>query len=319
MNVLVTGSQGFIGSYICEALLAQGYHVLGVDNFSKYGYLKRKHDDHSNFTFKRRDLSDRFDYPADWPVPDYIIACASRIGGISYFHKYAYELLAENERIIANTYDWAISMKVKKVLVLSSSMVFENTDSFPSHEEDVFECPPPSSSYGFQKLAVEYFAKAALEQHGIPYTIIRPFNCVGIGEEDAFEGTSHVLPDLIAKVIKGQDPLEIYGNGEQVRCYTHGKDIARAVAIALIHPNAENETFNISTPKPTKVLELAQMVWDKMNPHKEFKWKSIGRFEHDVQLRWPEVSKAAELLDFRTEISLEDSVDEVIDYMSKLV
>ena len=105
------------------------------------------------------------------------------IGGISYFHTYAYDLLATNERITASSCDAAIkaheSGRLQKVTYLSSSMVFESADAWPSYEGQEHDVPPPVSSYGFQKLAVEYFARAAFDQYGLPYTIVRPFNCVG--------------------------------------------------------------------------------------------------------------------------------------------
>ena len=136
-------------------------------------------------------------------------------------------------------------------------MVFESTNVWPSREGDEPRCvPPPQSSYGFQKLAVEYFAKAAHDQYGLPYTIVRPFNCVGIGEEVALWVTltycrgmcwslpvSHVVPDLVQKVAKGQDPLHILGDGHQIRHYTYGGDLARGIATAIEHPAALNEVF----------------------------------------------------------------------------
>jgi len=90
--------------------------------------------------------------------------------------------------------------------VLSSSMVFESTEIFPTLEGEQLKCPPPLSTYGFQKLSSEYFAIGAYEQYGLAYTIIRPFNCVGIGEkraisdENIYSGNielalSHVVPD----------------------------------------------------------------------------------------------------------------------------
>ena len=117
---------------------------------------------------------------------EYLIAGAAMIGGISYFHDYAYDLLSENEKIISTTTDVAIECqknhKLKRTVFLSSSMVFESSNIFPTKEEDLFNIPPPESSYGFQKLAVEYFARSAFSQYGLEYSIARPFNCVGIGE-----------------------------------------------------------------------------------------------------------------------------------------
>jgi len=335
-KVLITGSQGFIGSYLCAEFLDKGYQVVGIDNFSKYGPITRPHDNHPNFEFIEMDAIN-LDPRRNWRHPsltdvDYIIAAAAMIGGITYFHKYAYDLLATNERILASTFDLAIELNknhnLKRIIVLSSSMVFENTDVYPTPESEIKTCAPPLSTYGFQKLAVEYFCKGAYEQYGLPYTIIRPFNCVGVGEEDAIgehevkSGNiklmmSHVLPDIINKILKGQDPLHILGTGEQVRCYTNGRDIARGIRMCLESDKAENEDFNISTPVATSVLELGKIVWNALNPGKEFRTVSDPAYEYDVQKRIPDVSKAEELLGFKAKGTLEESVHEVIDYMRR--
>ncbi len=331
-KVLITGSQGFIGSYLCAEFLEKGYHVVGVDNFSKYGPITRPHDNHPNFHLIEMDVID-FDTENILPElqdVEYIISGAAMIGGITYFHKYAYDLLATNERIMASTFDLAIKLHqqgiLKRIIALSSSMVFENTKVYPTPESDIETCAPPMSTYGFQKLAVEYFCKGAHEQYGVPYTIIRPFNCVGVGEEDAIgehevkSGNiklmmSHVLPDIINKIIKGQDPLHILGTGEQVRCYTNGRDIARGIRMCLESDNAVNEDFNISTPVATSVLELAKLVWGMINPDKAFSTVSDEAYEYDVQKRVPDVSKAKQLIGFEAQIGLEESVKEVIEYM----
>lgn len=344
-NVLVTGSQGFIGSFLCAELLAKGHHVIGVDNYSKYGRVKRPHDEHPNFNLVEMDLA-KEKLPVYYQI-DYVIAGAAMIGGISYFHKYAYDLLATNERIAANTFDSCIEMhrngRLKKIVVISSSMVYEGADSFyathldtikdgvslavwPSREYHSEDLPSPHSTYGFQKLATEYFAKGAHEQYGLPYTIVRPFNCVGTGEEEALgeeevmSGNikllmSHVLPDLVHKCLAGQDPLHILGDGSQVRCYTHGKDIARGILMAMESKKADNNSFNISTDRQTTVLELAELVWNKINPDKPFRYVSDEPYAYDVQKRIPCVAKARYTFGFEAEISLEESVDEVIEWM----
>jgi len=133
-------------------------------------------------------------------------------------------------------------------------MVYENATVFPTPEAHLRTCPPPSSTYGFQKLACEYFAQGACEQYGLPYTIIRPFNCVGVGEQRALGGReipsgnvllamSHVVPDLVQKIVKGQDPLHILGDGAQVRHYTYGGDLARGIRLCIEHPAAVNQNF----------------------------------------------------------------------------
>ena len=246
----------------------------------------------------------------DLEKPNQIIAGAAMIGGISYFHKFAYDLLATNERILAQTFDGAIrgyqNGWLERIIVLSSSMVFEETTVYPTPEEEVYKCPPPSSTYGFQKLAVEYFAKGAHEQYGLPYTIIRPFNCVGVGEEDSItehEVTSgniklmmsHVLPDLINKILKGQEPLHILGCGDQVRCYTNGKDLARGIRMAMESDKAINNDFNVSTSEATTVIELARVIWRILKPNTEFNYTCETGYKYDVQKRVPNTNKAKEV------------------------
>ena len=189
MKVLVTGSAGFIGGYMVEELLNNGYTVVGIDNYSKYGEVEKSYDSNPNYTLVNGDVKDVGLLKKLLNDCEQVVALAARIGGISYFHKYAYDLVAENERVMASTFDAAIwaykNKKLKKINVLSSSMVFESATEFPTPEGAQLESPPPLSTYGFQKLATEYFAKGAFEQYGLPYTIIRPFNCVGIGEKRA--------------------------------------------------------------------------------------------------------------------------------------
>ncbi|HVM14484.1 MAG TPA: NAD(P)-dependent oxidoreductase [Egibacteraceae bacterium] len=334
-RVLVTGSAGFIGGYVVEELLARGYEVVGLDNFSKYGKVAKSYDDHPGYRFVEGDAADIALMTELLVDCDHFIAGAAMIGGISYFHAYAYDLLATNERITAGSCDAAIAAhragRLRKVTYMSSSMVFESTDSWPSNEGQEREVPPPLSSYGFQKLAVEYFARAAHDQYALPYTIVRPFNCVGVGEGRALGGNevlsgnvklamSHVVPDLAQKVLKGQDPLHILGSGDQVRHYTYGGDLAEGIVTAMEHPDALNEDFNLSTAESTTVLELAELIWRKIKgPDEPFRWVSEPGFAHDVQRRIPATEKAKRVLGFEATTSLDEMLDEVIPWIRRAV
>lgn len=331
MKILLTGSQGFIGTYICRELLNNGHTVVGIDNFSKYGKVVRAHDNNPNFKLYECDvLSQDFLDAVDYEKPDMILAGAAMIGGISYFHKFAYDLMATNERIMAQTFDAAIKGYqegyLKRIIVMSSSMVYESTSEYPTSEGSLSSTPPPLSTYGFQKLACEYFAKGAYEQYGLPYSIVRPFNCVGVGEEDSISEheitsgniklmMSHVLPDLVNKVLKGQNPLHILGCGDQVRCYTNGSDLARGIRLVIESDKAINNDFNLSTPTSTTVIELAEKIWSILKPNEEFKHVCEVGYEYDVQKRVPNTSKAKEVLGFEALITLDESVREVIEYM----
>lgn len=334
MKVLVTGSAGFIAGYLVEELLAHGHEVVGIDNYSKYGKTTKSYDENPNYHFVEGNVKDVDLLKELIAECDQAVAAAAIIGGISLFHAYAYDLLAENERICASTFDAAIwafrEKKLKRIDVISSSMVFESTTTYPSAEGDQLKCPPPLSTYGFQKLASEYFAKGAWEQYKLPYTIIRPFNCIGTGEqralcdEEVLSGNvklamSHVVPDLIQKILKGQDPLHILGEGNQIRHYTYGGDLARGIRLCIESEKAINEDFNLSTPVSTTVLELAEMIWKKIKPDTPFRHVSDPPYEYDVQKRVPDVTKAREVLGFETEVTLSDGLDEIIPWVDNAI
>lgn len=329
-QILVTGSAGFIAGYLIEELLNQDHKVVGIDNFSKYGQVEKSYDKNKNYLFVKGDAKNTDLLKDLLKDCDHLVAGAAMIGGIGYFHQFSYDLLAENERIIASTFDAAIhafkKYKLKKITVISSSMVFESTDIFPTPESAIFKSPPPKSTYGFQKLACEYFARAAFEQYKLPFTIVRPFNCVGIGETAALGGRkaksgniklaiSHVVPDLICKILKCQDPLHILGDGSQIRHYTYGGDVVKGIVTAIFSKKARNEDFNISTDKSTTVLELARLIWKKINPGKPFRYVSDKPYPYDVQKRIPDTSKTKKLLGFEAKTSLDEVLDEVIPWI----
>jgi UDP-glucose 4-epimerase len=334
MRVLVTGSAGFIGGYVVERLLEEGYEVVGLDDLSKYGPVAKAYDRNPRYRFVEGDASDVELVTKLLDGCQNFIAGAALIGGIAYFHTFPYDLLVTNERITAAACDAAIrafsSGDLRRVTYISSSMVFESATSWPSAEGQELEIPPPRSSYGFQKLAVEYFARAAYEQHGIPYTIVRPFNCVGIGEMRAREAPeirignvrlamSHVVPDLARKVIAGQDPLHILGDGSQVRHYIYGGDLARGIVLAMDHPDALNEDFNLSTAESTTVVELAERIWSRVRPEVPFRYVSDPPFPHDVRRRIPSTEKAKRVLGFEATTTLDQMLDEVIPWIERAV
>jgi UDP-glucose 4-epimerase len=333
-KVLVSGSAGFIGGYVVGELLGRGYAVVGLDNFSKYGKVRKSYDGHPNYHLVEGDARDVELMTRLLADCDHFIAGAAMIGGISYFHTYAYDLLATNERIIASSCDAAIAAhrdgRLRKVTYLSSSMVFESADEWPSFEGQERRIPPPLSSYGFQKLAVEYFARAAWDQYQLPFTLVRPFNCVGTGESRALGdkeilsgnvslAMSHVVPDLVQKVLKGQDPLHILGSGDQVRHYTYGGDLATGVVAAMEHEDARNEDFNLSTSESTTVQQLAETIWRKVKGDVPLRLIHDEPFEYDVQRRVPDTVKARKILGFEATTTLDQMLDEVIPWIDQAI
>jgi UDP-glucose 4-epimerase len=330
VKILVTGSSGFIAGYLIDELLRAGHAVVGIDNLSKYGPVTRSFDDHPRYPSAVGDAKDVTLVRELLAGCDHFVAGAAIIGGISLFHELAYDLIAENERITAAAFDAAIDAhrkgSLQKITVVSSSMVYECADVYPTPEGQERRSPPPRSTYGFQKLATEYFAQGAREQYGLPFTIVRPFNCVGVGERRAktdlevMSGNvrlamSHVVPDLVQKVLKGQDPLHLLGDGSQVRHYTYGGDLARGIRLAVESSAALNQDFNLSTARSTTVLELAGLVWRKIRGQDPLRMIFDKPYPYDVQKRIPSVNKAREMLGFEATTGLDQALDEIIPWV----
>ena len=159
---------------------------------------------------------------------------------------------------------------------------------------------------------------------------MRPFNCVGIGEGRALGDVevdsgnvklamSHVVPDLVQKIVKGQDPLHILGEGNQVRHYTYGGDLARGIVECMSQPAAHNEDFNISTPQSTSVRELAEVIWRKIKGDAPLTLVNDPAYEYDVQKRVPDVEKSKRVLGFECTTSLSEMLDEVIPWVTQAV
>ncbi len=302
MKVLVTGSQGLIGSHVCRHLCENEYEVLGVDNCSKY---KNNPNNLPNFSFSQLDIvnDDLGSVGLDFQ-PDYIIALAAIVGSSDYLNKFAYDVLANNDRILINTFDLAVDLfkknKLKKIVIISSSIIFDS-DGFL-----------PKTVYGFQKVATEYFCKAVSDQYGLKYNIVRPFNCIGATASNP-KFSSNVVTDFVLKSLKlnSDDCLPIYGSGEQVRYYTDARDVARGIALVMESDN-NNEDFNISSTNRISVKELAAIIWKKIH-NTEVCFDYLESRADDVLERIPDVSKAKSLLGFEAKIELKYTLDKIIE------
>jgi len=308
-KVLVTGGAGFIGRYVVKELLKKGYEVRVVDNLSK-----EESKTPENVEFFNIDLTNKEKSDFVFKDVDYCINLASKIGGIGYFHKLPATILSENNKIYSTTFELAVKHNIKKMVYFSSSMVFESTNKFPSKEEDLSKVPPPVSSYGFSKLIGESYCRAYFEEYGLKYAIVRPFNAYGINEAPGdYVGYAHVIPDLVKKILRGDYPLELLGDGQQTRCFTHAKDIARG-AVLVMESEHVNADFIIRTEQETKIIDLAKQLWVLCERKEPFKVRFAKGFKHDIKRRVPSCQKAKDLLGFQPEIKLRDGLKEYIDW-----
>lgn len=318
MHVLVTGGAGFIGSEVVTQLLGSGYSVRVADDLSKLE-ANPPAGGPNNCEFLKVDLVDKNVAIRAMDGVDYCIHLAAKIGGIGYFHKYPATILSENNKMYSSVFEAAVKQKIKRIIYLSSSMVFESTNKFPSEEKDITKIPPPISAYGFSKLVGEWYCKAFYDEYGLEYTIIRPFNAYGINEAPGEEvGYAHVIPDLIKKILSGQYPLELLGDGEQTRCFTHVSDISRGIILALESSKAINEDFNIGSDKEMKMLDLARLLWEKCKVDKPFKTKFVAGFKYDIKRRVPSSAKARRILGWKQEKRFEDELPAIIDWIKSI-
>jgi nucleoside-diphosphate-sugar epimerase len=248
----------------------------------------------------------------------HVIHLAAIVGGIANFHRLPFTLTEVNNALTGAIVHAAVEQDVERLLYVSSSMVFERATEYPTTEQHLLECPGPRSAYGFSKLSGEVYTRAAHDQHGLRYTICRPFNAYGPGElPDPDEpGIAHAVPDLIHKVLSGQRPLEIFGSGEQTRTLTHIDDIADGIVTALGAPAALNEDFNISASEELTVAEIARRIWVACGQDPgELEFRHLESFEVDVQRRWPSVEKARRLLGWEARISLDEGLNQTVAWL----
>lgn len=311
-KILVTGGAGFIGNHVVAELLRMGHDVRVADDLSK-GQIKNI--DLNEVEFIQSDLTDVTQAHRAMEGMGYCFHFAAKIGGIGYFHKHPVESLRDNTLMMINLSEAARSQQeFKRFIYISSSMVFERAMSFPSKEEDVFSNPPPITHYGFAKLAGEYFCTAYHNQYGLKYAIFRPFNAYGPGEMPEGEvGLAHVIPDLIKKMfIDRQYPVEILGDGEQVRAYTYVTDLAEAIANFGLDGRSDSESFNIANPKTYTVKEVAQKIWEIGGEKRELKFKHLPTFKDDVLKRIPDITKITKVFNWNPKVNLEEGLSRTI-------
>ncbi len=311
-RVLVTGGAGTIGAAVVRRLLADpSYEVRVSDQRLAPQWMREGCEVHTG------DLRVLEEARAATAGCDQVIHLAAIVGGIANFHKLPYTLTEVNNGLYNAVFRAALDVSVERFVYVSSSMVFEQAEEYPTPEDYLPRCPVPVSAYGFSKLTGEIYCRAAHEEHGLPFTICRPFNAYGPGEmPDAEPGIAHAVPDLIEKVLSGQRPLQIFGSGEQTRTLTHVEDIADGIVTAMGSPAGLNEDFNISASREMTVAEIARVVWEACGEDPdEFELEHMPTFAVDVQRRWPSVEKARRLLGWEARISVEDGIASTVEWL----
>ncbi len=311
--MLVTGGAGMIGAAVVRRLLADpAWEVRVCDHRQPAPWIRERCE------VLGGDLREPSVAHKATEGCTHVIHLAAIVGGIANFHRLPFMLTEVNNALSGAVVHAAIEAEVERYVYVSSSMVFERATEFPTREQHLLSCPSPRSAYGFSKLSGEHYARAAHAQHGLTYTICRPFNAYGPGEHpDRDEpGIAHAVPDLIAKTLSGQRPLQIFGSGEQTRTLTHVDDIADGIVTAMSSPAGRNEDFNISASEELTVAAIAALIWEACgNDPAELELEHLPSFEVDVQRRWPSVEKAERLLGWSARIGLRDGIRQTIAWL----
>ena len=311
-RVLVTGGAGTIGTAVVRRLLSHpDFDVRVADQREAPDWMRE------GCEIRSVDLRDLDATREAMRGCSQVIHLAAIVGGIANFHKLPHTLTEVNNGLYNTVFRAAIDQGVERFVYVSSSMVFENAREFPTPESYLPESPTPTSAYGFSKLTGEVYCRAAHDEHGLPFTICRPFNAYGPGEvPDDEPGIAHMVPDLIRKVLDGARPLPIFGDGTQTRTLTYVSDIADGVVTAMASHAGLNEDFNISAGEERTVAELAHAIWIACGEDPEdFALEHLPTFEVDVVRRWPDVSKAERLLGWKAKVGLEEGLGKTVDWL----
>ncbi len=311
-RVLVTGGAGTIGSAVVRRLLRDpAYDVRISDQREAPQWMREGCEVH---TGDLRVLEQAREATAGCT---HVIHLAAIVGGIANFHKLPYTLTEVNNALYNGVVRAAIDEGVERFVYTSSSMVFEQAEQYPTREDYLPRCPTPISAYGFSKLTGEVYVKAAHEEFGLPFTICRPFNAYGPGEVPEDEpGIAHMVPDVIRKVLAGNRPLPIFGDGTQTRTLTYVDDIADGIVTSMASPAGLNEDFNISAAEEMTVADICRVIWAECGEDPaELEFEHLPSFAVDVVRRWPDVSKAKTLLGWEAQIDLPTGLQRTIAWL----
>jgi len=317
VKILVCGSEGSLMQATIPHLREAGHEVRGVDSFFRYGRQEKQRD----YEFMEGDLCDPALVKKACQGVDFIFQAAARIFGVVGFHKLGADILSRDIVLHQNVLWEALRQDVRKVVYISSSMVYERATRVPSEETDVDDMPVPLTDYGLSKLVGERLSRAFQKQYGLAYTVWRPFNIITPYEKgESEEGMSHVFADFIRKiVIEKQNPVSILGDGEQVRCFTWIGDVAGAIAGYSLDSQTDNEAFNLGNPVPTAMKDLALKIHQMARERgiiaggEELAFRHLPIYQDDVRVRIPSIRKAQEKLGWEPKVNLDEALEKCLD------
>lgn len=313
-HTLITGGAGFIGSHLAEALLAQGQHVVAIDNLST-GRIENIAGlgGHPSFQFVYETIENETVMDRLVSECDMIFHLAAAVG-VELIVRDPVRTIETNLTGTTTVLQLARRYR-RKILIASTSEVYGKSDAIP-YQEDADRVMGPTIksrwSYAESKAMDEFLGLAYHKQFGVPVVIGRLFNTVGPRQTGTY---GMVIPRLAKQAVSGQ-ALTVYGDGQQSRCFCNVKDTVRAVVTLSAEPRAVGEIFNIGSTEEITILDLARRILARSGSSSEIKLVPYDQayeagFE-DMRRRVPDTSKIKAAIGWQPTIQLDRTLDEVI-------
>jgi len=308
-NVLVTGGNGFIGSFVAERLLKDGANV-SIASRTQKNFLTHVEND---VKFLKCDLLNKNDALNACKDQDFVFHLASRVAGIGYNIEHSGTMMTENSIMSLNMLDAARKSSVERYQYISSTCVYPREASIPTPEgEGMLGDPEPSNlGYGWAKRVGELQAKMHAKEFGMKVSIIRPMNAYG-PRDDFDPETSHVIPALIRKIINAKTEVSIWGSGNQTRAFVYVDDVARGMLMTLEKLTIP-DPINIGTNEEIKIKDLVSTIVN-ITERDDLQIK-YDTTKPEGQLRKTAATKKAEeLIQYKPKYSLEEGLKHTIDW-----
>ena len=313
MRVLITGGAGFIGSHLAERALQDGWHVTVLDNLSTG---RRENLAGLDVDFVEGDICDEALVRRALERCDLICHLAAAVG-VPVILDNVLDALRSNVRGTEVVLEAAAERSIR-VCLASSSEVYGRSDRLPFSEDDASVLGPtsiPRWSYAAAKIVDEHLALAYTAQRSLPVSIVRYFNAYG--PRANLTGYASVVAVMIVQALRGE-PITVYGDGQQTRCFTYVGDMAEGTWRAAMRDAAAGKVFNLGQPNEIRIAELAELIRGAAGSTSSIQhvaYESVfgPRFQ-DVARRVPDVSRAADVLGFRAKVPLADGLRQTIDW-----